>query len=222
VGTDVVERTLPFLSPQVAAIVRVQLATGMRPSEVLTMRPCDIDRSQDTWVYKPAKHKTQHLGFEKQVPLGPRARAAIEPFLDREPDAYLFSPAEAEKWRNDERANTRNPNRKTPIYPSELTARNKRREAAKRRKRKRPFAAKYSASSYRQAIEYGIKKANRAGVKLETWFPYQLRHTHGTEVRRKFGLEAAQVALGHATADVTQIYAERNMELATRVAVSMG
>lgn len=28
---------------------------------------------------------------------------------------------------------------------------------------------------------------------------------HGTEVRKRFGLEAAQVALGHSSADVTQV-----------------
>jgi hypothetical protein len=37
-----------------------------------------------------------------------------------------------------------------------------------------------------------------------------------------FGLEAAQVVLGHAEADVTQIYAERNTELAARVVAAIG
>jgi integrase len=50
----------------------------------------------------------------------------------------------------------------------------------------------------------------------------ELRHAHGTEVRRRFGLEAAQVALGHARADVTQVYAERDGALATRVAAEIG
>jgi site-specific recombinase XerC len=40
--------------------------------------------------------------------------------------------------------------------------------------------------------------------------PNQLRHAHATEVRKRFGLEAAQVALGHETADLTQVYAERD------------
>ena len=38
-----------------------------------------------------------------------------------------------------------------------------------------------------------------------------------TEVRRKFGLEAAQTVLGHARADVTQVYAERDHALAASV-----
>ena len=42
------------------------------------------------------------------------------------------------------------------------------------------------------------------------------------EIRRQFGLEAAQVALGHARADVTQVYAERDMALAAEVMRKIG
>ena len=45
---------------------------------------------------------------------------------------------------------------------------------------------------------------------LPHWHANQLRHSKATEVRRQFGLEAAQVILGHAKADVTQVYAERD------------
>lgn len=50
----------------------------------------------------------------------------------------------------------------------------------------------------------------------------QLGYRRGTEIRRKYGIEAAQVALGHARADVTQIYAEKNLELAKRIARETG
>lgn len=54
------------------------------------------------------------------------------------------------------------------------------------------------------------------------WSPNRLRHSAGTEIRRRFGLEAAQVALGHAMADTTQVYAERDYALAARVAREVG
>jgi site-specific recombinase XerC len=57
---------------------------------------------------------------------------------------------------------------------------------------------------------------------LPTWHPNQLRHSFATEARRRFGLEAAQVSLGHAAADVTQVYAERDLTLAARVAAEIG
>ncbi len=43
-----------------------------------------------------------------------------------------------------------------------------------------------------------------------------------TVVRKDFGLEAAQVVLGHSRADVTQIYAERDLEMAERVIKQIG
>jgi site-specific recombinase XerC len=54
------------------------------------------------------------------------------------------------------------------------------------------------------------------------WHPNQLRHTYATGVRKLYGLEAAQVLLGHARADVTQVYAERDWGLALRVAAEAG
>lgn len=222
VSTDVVRATLPFLAPPVAAICELQVLTGMRPSEVVRMRGCEIDRTGDIWVYSPSCHKTQYLGFQKQVPLGPRAQEILRPFLNRLPEAFLFSPAEAEVWRNGQRAISRRPDRKRKVYPCELRARARRKATAQLRTRKRPFQESYTADSYRRAITYGLRKARKMGVDLPHWFPYQIRHTHGTEVRRMFGLEAAQVALGHASADVTQIYAERNMALATRIANEIG
>jgi len=62
--------------------------------------------------------------------------------------------------------------------------------------------------------------AERAGV--DHWTPNQLRHTRATEVRKLFGLEAAQVVLGHAGAFITQVYAERNATKAKEVALKTG
>lgn len=48
------------------------------------------------------------------------------------------------------------------------------------------------------------RKANR-------WHPHQLRHNAATVIRRDFGLEAAQLMLGHSSAQVTDaVYAERD------------
>lgn len=49
--------------------------------------------------------------------------------------------------------------------------------------------------------------------KTHRWRPHQLRHTAATQIRREFGLEAAQIALGHSSALVTDaVYAERDQE----------
>jgi integrase len=49
-----------------------------------------------------------------------------------------------------------------------------------------------------------------------------LRHTAATLIRARFGLEAAQAVLGHARADVTQVYAERDLARAHAVAAAIG
>ncbi len=49
------------------------------------------------------------------------------------------------------------------------------------------------------------------------WIPNQVRHTAGKEIRSRFGLEAAQVVLGHAKADFPQVYAERDTEKAAAI-----
>jgi integrase len=69
---------------------------------------------------------------------------------------------------------------------------------------------------------YGFKKALKAGVQIPHWHPHQLRHSLATEIRKKYGIEAAQIALGHARADVTEVYAEKNMEIAKKIAREMG
>jgi site-specific recombinase XerC len=54
------------------------------------------------------------------------------------------------------------------------------------------------------------------------WHPHQLRHNAGTKLRKEYGLEAAQVILGHRTLTVTQVYAERNVEAAQRIMLQVG
>ena len=66
------------------------------------------------------------------------------------------------------------------------------------------------------------KKELAAWRKAHRWHPHQLRHSYATYVRKEFGLEAAQILLGHSTADVTQIYAERDMSRAATVAAKIG
>jgi integrase len=222
VSSKHVEPVLRFVSPQVAAMIQLQMLTGMRACEVTIMRPCDIDRSGDVWIYSPGQHKTDYLNHKKLVPLGLKSQSLIRTFLERPDNAYLFSPKEAEAWRNEQRAISRNPGRKTKIYACELRARERRKHASIHRKSKRPKREKYDTDAYRRAVTYGIAKARRAGIEIPHWHPHQLRHTLATIIRKQHGLEGAQVMLGHRSVDVTQLYAERNLALAVQIARESG
>jgi integrase len=80
------------------------------------------------------------------------------------------------------------------------------------------YGLRYNANSYRQAVQRAQERANVE----PRWSPHQLRHGRATEVRDKFGLEAAQAVLGHASIDATQIYASKLFELARRVSEETG
>jgi integrase len=111
---------LPFVSRQIAAMIRLQLLTGMRPGEVCVMRGCDLDTTRKVWTYKPKEHKTQHHGHGRTVHLGPQAQELIRPFLKTDITAYLFSPREAEA----ERLKARHAARTTPLNEGTLPGQN--------------------------------------------------------------------------------------------------
>lgn len=74
-------------------------------------------------------------------------------------------------------------------------------------------AADHSTTANRQArADLAAARAEvNAWRKAHRWHPHQLRHTAGTDIRRQFGLEAAQLVLGHSSAQITDaIYAERD------------
>lgn len=206
VPDELVDAILPYVSRQVAAMINLQRLTGARPGEVVLIRPCDIEKLDEVWIYRPERHKTQHHGIEREIYLGPQAQAVLAPFLDRPAEIYCFSPIEAEA----ERSEARRKKRKTPLTPSQAA----RQKAAAPGRAKRP---RYDTGSYRRAITYGIKKAG-----VPKWHPNQLRHSCGTRTRRQFGLDAAQVILGHSKCDVTQVYADVDREKAISIAARNG
>lgn len=218
----VIDATLPHLPTAVADMVRFQRLTGCRPGEVCQLRPCDVDRSGDVWLYRVPGHKTEHFGRERVVCIGLKAQEVLRPYLLRPGDAYCFSPAESEAERRVEMRDRR----KTRVQPSQQS-----------RRKKRPMRKpgdRYGKDAYNRAITRAVELANRKAAEeaarrgndvprlIPHWHPNQLRHSKATEVRRLFGLEAAQVTLGHAHARVTEVYAERDIKLAAEIARKIG
>jgi integrase len=221
VADDVIEATLPFLQPVIADMVRFQRLVGCRPAEVCIVRPGNVDRSEEIWVYRPEEHKNQHRGKVREIRIGPKGQAILTKYLERGDEAFCFSPTESEKARKV----VLRQNRKTKVQPSQ---RNR-----KKKKPKRRPGGRYYKDSYNRAIRRACEKAFPAPSELKgdelkawnrdhRWSPNQLRHSAATAIRRRFGLEAAQVVLGHSRADVTQIYAERDGSRAAEVMRDIG
>jgi integrase len=190
----------PHVSRQVEALIDLQLLTGARPGELLGLRPLDIDTSAPIWTHTPAVHKTSHRGRARTIYVGPRAQEIIRPFLTRDATRPMFSPKEAQAERHAACATHRRPGAK----PNTRTT-------------TRKVGDTYSVPSYARSI---ARACELAGV--PHWSPNRLRHNCATTLRRTFGLEAAQVMLGHARADVTQVYAERDEAKAREVVAKVG
>ena len=54
------------------------------------------------------------------------------------------------------------------------------------------------------------------------WHPNQLRHNAATRIRAAYGIEAARIILGHASAVTSEIYAEIDREKAREIVGKMG
>jgi integrase len=223
VPDEVVNATLPHLPSVVRAMVELQHLTGARPGEICSMRIGEVDRSTQIWRYCPAAHKTAHHGHHRTIFIGPRAQAVLKPFMRKlDPSAFIFSPTAALL----EMRQRRSESRKTPLGQGNAAGRNIARQP------KRKPGDHYDVHGYRRAIaratdtadlwaKGGRIVANDQRV-IPRWNPHQLRHSAATTIRKRFGIEGAQHVLGHSQIKTTELYAEKNSQVAEKIAASVG
>jgi integrase len=206
-----VEKTLPFLSPGVRAIVQLLRLSGARPSELVALRPRDLNRDRAVWSYTVPAHKTAWKGKARVIHFGPEAQAVLIPWLDGlDPDEHVFSPRRSEEMRNARRSQER----QTPRWPSHLT-RNERKRVAQRR---RPPSNRYNATAIARAVQRACERA-----KVTAWTPYQLRHLRAVELREKYGLETVRAVLGQSFMAISDHYSKAaDAVLASRAAAETG
>ena len=202
VDDGILAKTIEELSPILADMIRLQLLTGMRPGEVRMLRPCDIDRSDTVWRYKPPLHKNQHKKSRRAkiriVCMGPQAQDILAKYLLRDHAAFCFSPCEVDSKRG-----------KKPFYDKDSY-----RKAIER--------AALRVNPYPKKIQ-GNRKEEKAWRDNYCWSPNQVRHNAGTLARKVGGLETAQQILGHTQARTTEInYAEIDQERAVEYAKKFG
>lgn len=213
VGWEQVERILAHVSRPVAGILEVMWHTGMRPGEACQLRPADLDTTGSVWFYRPRSHKTENYGRDRVIAIGPRGQLVLRGFLERvprpAPESLLFQPCQAMVELRSERRRRRT----TPLWSSHIEAQQRKRQAYPR---KEPGQA-YTPNSLLGAVKRACKRA-----KLEPWSPNQIRHAAASRIRKEIGLEAARAVLGHSSAQVTEIYAELDRELAEKTMGRLG
>lgn len=199
-----IETVLPFLPPTIRAMVQLQYLCGMRPQDVCHLRPCDIDRTSDVWLFSPIDHKNAHRGqsLVKAIPLV--AQAILSPYLSRDDAAFCFDPRESEANRLAELRKQR----KSPVQPSQ--------QHRNRDRRSKMLRERYDSVTYRRAVVRGIENANRAAIQrgekpMPPWSVNHLRHAIATDVAAIAGQHAAQLWLGHSDQAATRIYTAREV-----------
>jgi len=220
VDESLVYAVLPYTTNVVASMLELLLLTGMRPGELVIMRPCDIERDDTIWHYKPKKHKTQYKGKERIISIGPKGQEILLPYLLREADSFCFSPAESERQRRAKLSE----NRKTPMSCGNKIGSNLKDAPEK------VAGDRYDTTSLRKAAKYAMTACRKvirdnggdAKKEMPYWTLYQLRHTAATKVRKEMGYECAGATLGHTNMSATAIYAERNQGLADEAAKRFG
>lgn len=161
-----------------------------------------LARDREMYCFRPCDSEAKRraaIHETRKTPLtyGNRPGSSLKPKPKRTPGDHYTSEAYA-------RAITRGCDLAFPL-PSEL-----------RRKKGE------TAADWRTRIQGEGCEVVSAHYRKNRWSPNRLRHAAATEIRHHFGLEAAQVVLGHSKADVTKLYAERDISRAVEVARRIG
>jgi integrase len=68
----------------------LHLYTGCRTENALAIRAEEISTDHEPWSYRPVQHKGRHRGHVLEILIGPRARAAIKPFMKKVASGSLW------------------------------------------------------------------------------------------------------------------------------------
>ena len=238
--TDINE-TAAYASLKLQTMIYVQLYTGMRPSEVVSMTRSSIDSSSAVWIYRPDEHKNEHWGHQRIVPLGPKAQKWLRAWMRAHPGEVLFEGRDCRRRKREyvevptpeerSHAQRRLEIRRFLIQEPNMANRDiaklcqvsrnlviaMRRELEIDPPRDAPSTGKpMLPRSYWQSIDR-IQQQH----KLRHWTPNQLRHAFATRTARTHGTYAAQILMDHTSSRTTDIYIDpditRRLELAAEI-----
>jgi integrase len=227
---DIVWATLPYLAPQLQAMVQLQRYTGMRPGEVVLLRGIDVTITEEGWIYQPAKHKTARLGKKRVIPLGPKARALLKPWLRPNLEEYLFQPVEVigkatlcgKKLGSRYTTNSYDHAILNACYRAFPPPAHLARQRVPARGRKHRYTRWETVKEWRNRLGPEGWKELQTWRQQHRWHPHQLRHTFNTEASAHFGPDHAQAALGHSSLKANEVYDHAQLEKAKRVMEQLG
>lgn len=83
----------PWISDTFWRLIGIQMLTGARGGEVITLRGVDLDRKREIWRVELKHHKTQYRGKKRILLFGSKAQEILGPIIHVDfPEQYIFSP----------------------------------------------------------------------------------------------------------------------------------
>lgn len=216
-----IDAVLELATPIMRGILELQLLTGARIGEICQLRAIDIDTRGRVWKFTPEHHKTEKKGFSRVVLIGPRGQEIVKRFLKPDLHAYLFTPAEGHRNRVFVQERNGKPFLQQRHYSgtSRCTSGN--------------FRERYYADAICSQLVSLVKRADALAHArnpkappevplVRRWHTHQLRHLRATYLRSKYGIDVAQVVLGHANLATTEEYAETDTDAAEEAIFAVG
>jgi len=191
----VVKKSMPYLTPMMADIVRLIRGACLRPSELVRMRCQDLMESKDG-VVEIGHHKTQRFNVRRFAAFTPEEMRILRKYArGKGADEYVFSPRDAvrEVWKDYK--NVKDAEEKILKYSEE-----------------------YTTHDLGRALQRCLDRARASGEIIPHWTLYQLRHASVTENSMKFGVETASYIAGHKSIKTTAIYDHKALACAIMAA----
>ena len=203
-------------------MVQFERLTGCRPGEVCQLRPIDLDRSGDVWQFRPGQPQDRaprEAGYLHRTQ-GPGGYPAL--FV---PGCQPPTVSARPKARQAPRGNEGCAGKQGPAFPAEPPQGPARAARHGHATPRTATPARSAAASIRRTRP--SSKAQELQIDnpalLAYWAPNRLRHTPGYRSAAAItGWKPRRSILGHAKADVTQVYAERDQALAAEVMKKIG
>ena len=202
---------------------------AMRAGELIGLTMGEIDRSEENWVYKPARHKTAWKNRTRSITFGPQSQQIILKYVAKggtaDPDAPVFP-----RWLIREQKKAHDADRRQREWEEQQAAERRRamlegREWSARKryglhgkqKARRDEVQERGDERYTDAEFWDVpadrrmitRACERAGV--PRFSTHQLRHAAAAGLFRELGgtpeaLEKVRIVLGHADVAVTRLY----------------
>ena len=172
------------------------------------MRLSEVDQSSTPWVYRKRDHKNAWRGKPRNILIGPQARCILIPYVrlsESDGNDFLFSPIRSEKHRLE----SLRAKRKSKVQPSQISR--------KKPNPKRTLREHYDRSGYQHRIAIICKKHE-----IPHWHPNQLRHLVAETAQAQNGSIEHVCALLGDDVESVKIYAQRNLDLAKKLARENG